>query len=330
MQTGRIIEAHRTNYTVAIPGKELIATVRGTFHAEGDFPKVGDYVSLSILEDDKAVIETVHDRTSVIKRKAADSEDEQIMAVNVDLIFIVIGLDGDFSVSRLERYLLLVAQSDIPAVVVLNKVDVVEDISTYVREVTDVVGAIPVLAVSALTGSGMNELAEYLLPGKTSVLLGSSGAGKSTITNWLLQEDRQAVQETRSIDSRGRHTTTSRQLITLPQGSFLIDTPGMRELGVFESDADDELAVFERIEHFASLCKFRNCDHEKSSGCAVIAALDSGELGQRELNNYHKLLRERAFQENKDISGTDKYQAQNQKRKNQQQAAATKQRLSRR
>jgi len=330
MQTGRIIEVHRTNYTVAIPDREVIATVRGTFHTEGDFPKVGDYVSLSLLEDNKAVIEKVHERASIIKRKAADSQEEQIMVTNVDLIGIVLGLDGDYSISRLERYLLLAAQSGISTVVILNKMDVVDDVQQHIREVEAVAGAVPVIAVSALTGERMSTFETYLLPEKTVVLLGSSGAGKSTITNWLLQEDRQAVQETRSIDNRGRHTTTSRQLITLPNGTFLIDTPGMRELGVFESDAEDELAVFERIEHFSSLCKFNNCDHEKSAGCAVLAALESGDLDQRELNNYHKLLRERAFQESKETTGSDRYQAQNQKRQNQKDAAAQRQRLSRR
>jgi ribosome biogenesis GTPase len=330
MQAGRIIEVHRTNYTVAIPDREVTATVRGNFHAEGDFPKVGDYVSLSLLEDDKAVIETVHERTSIIKRKAADSEEEQIMATNVDLICIVIGLDGDYSISRLERYLLLAAQSHISTVVVLNKTDVVDDVHTYLEEVSQTAGDVPVIAVSALQGDGMAAFEEYFEPKKTAVLLGSSGAGKSTITNWLLQEDRQAVQEIRGDDSRGRHTTTSRQLITLPNGSYLIDTPGMRELGVFEADAEDELAVFDRIEYFSSQCKFNNCDHEKSAGCAVLAALESGELDARELNNYHKLLKERAFQENKNASGSDKYQAQTQKRRSQQDAAAQRQRLSRR
>jgi ribosome biogenesis GTPase len=330
MTKARVIEVHRTNYIVKTDTKEFTATVRGNFHAEGDFPKVGDYVELELLKDEKAVIEKVQERTSVVKRKAADSEEEQIMAANVDTIFIVMGLDGDYSVSRLERYLLLSEQSSVEAVVVLNKMDVVEDVDTYLDEIMDVAGKVPVISVSALSGEGMEELLSYLKKDSTSVLLGSSGAGKSTITNWLLHEDRQPVKDVRDDDSRGRHTTTSRQLFCLSNGAFLIDTPGMRELGVIESDTEDEMAVFNKIEEFSTQCKFSNCDHDKSDGCAVLSALESGDLTERELNNYHKIIREREFQENKGSNSGTRHQAQTLKRRNQQHSAIQKQKLSRR
>lgn len=330
MIKGRVTEAHRTNYVVNVDGLEVIATVRGNFHIEGGFPKVGDYVNLELLEDKKAVIENVEKRDSVIKRKSADSDEEQIIAANVDKIFIVVGLDGDYSLSRIERYLLLSTQSGVPAVIVLNKSDVVDNVSQYVEEVKAIAGGTRVMTVSALTGDNMESLLEELQVGITSVLLGSSGAGKSTIINWLLSEERQAVQEIRVDDSKGRHTTTSRQLFVLPNGSFLIDTPGMRELGVIETDSEDELAVFERIEHFASKCKFRNCDHERSSGCAVLAAITSGELTERELHNYQKILREREFQESKDSAEAARHFAQNQKRTAQKHAAILREKLSRR
>lgn len=329
MNTGRITEAHRTNFTVTVDGKEYIATVRGVFHADKDFPKVGDYVSCELLDDEKAVIEKVNDRQSVIKRKSAETDEEQIIAANVDLIFIVMGLDGDFNMSRLERYLLLAEQSSIPAVVILNKSDVVEDVASYQSQVTEIVGETPVLTISALQGEGMEELASYIMPETTAVLLGSSGAGKSTITNWLLQEEKQAVKEIREDDSHGRHTTTSRQLFSLPHGGYLIDTPGMRELGVFESDKEDELAVFERIEQYAAQCQFRNCDHHKSAGCAVKAAIEAGELSERELHNYHKLLRERDFLENKGTDNGARHQKQNEKRLQQKYEAIKRQKLSR-
>jgi ribosome biogenesis GTPase len=329
MTSGRITEVHRTNFIVKTDGKEFTATVRGNFHADGDFPKVGDYVSFETLEDEKAVIESIHDRKSVIKRKAADSDEEQIIATNVDLIFIVIGLDGDFSLSRLERYLLLVAQSQIPAVVVLNKSDIADELEEKLHSVSEATGETPVMVVSATTGDNMEAFSEYLKPLSTAVLLGSSGAGKSTITNWLLDKEVQAVKEIREDDSRGRHTTTSRQLFSLQNGGFLIDTPGMRELGVLDSDEEDEMAVFEKIEEFSLQCKFRNCDHEKSTGCAVLAALESGDLTDREIGNYHKLQRERAFQESKDSTGTSRYHSQNQKRQSQKHAAIQKDRLSR-
>lgn len=330
MKRGRVTEVHRINYIVNVEGSEMVATVRGNFHIEGDFPKVGDYVNLQLLDDKKAVIETIDKRNSVIKRKSADSDEEQIIAVNIDKVFIVVGLDGDYSVNRVERYLLLAQQSEMPAVIVLNKMDVVDDISPYIEEVQMVARETHVIAVSALTGENMDDLLKELSSGSTSVLLGSSGAGKSTIINWLLSEKKQAVREIRVDDSKGRHTTTSRQLFVLPNGSFLIDTPGMRELGIIESDSEDELAVFKRIEDFATRCKFRNCDHEKSSGCAVLAAIENGELTERELNNYKKIFREREFQESKDSTEAAKHFVQNQKRSAQKRANILREKLRRR
>ncbi|MCA9363170.1 ribosome small subunit-dependent GTPase A [Candidatus Kaiserbacteria bacterium] len=328
MAVGRIIEAHRTNYTVKTDNEVLLATVRGTFHEEGTFPKVGDYVELELLEAGKAVIEKVQSRNSVIKRRSADSDEEQVIVANVDLIIIVMGLDGDYNLSRLERYLLLAEQSEVKPVVVLNKTDIAVDLDQCVSEVTEIAGSVPVFSVSGLTGDGMDTLLDYLKTDMTAVLLGSSGAGKSTITNWLLREEKQAVNKIREDDSRGRHTTTSRQLFALPNGAFLIDTPGMRELGVIESDTEDELAVFERIEKLAENCRFRNCDHERSAGCAVLEAIAIGELNQRELDNYHKLLREREFQDSKYSTNAMRHRVQNEKRLSQKIEAIKRQRLS--
>lgn len=330
MKKGRVIESHKTNYIVNIDGVETTATVRGSFHAKGDFPKVGDYVNLHLLDDGKAVIETVEERSSVIKRKSADSDEEQIIITNVDKIFVVVGLDGDYSVNRIERYLLLAGQSEIPAVIILNKADEVDSVLSYIEEVESIAGESSVIAVSALTGENMDSLQDELIPGSTSVLLGSSGAGKSTITNWLLSKEKQLVREIRADDSRGRHTTTSRQLFELPNGSYLIDTPGMRELGIIEGDSENELEVFNRIEQFASQCKFRNCDHEKSSGCAVLEAVNSGELTKRELYNYGKIVRERQFQESKDSTEAARHFAQNQKRTAQKHVAILREKLRRR
>jgi ribosome biogenesis GTPase len=330
METGRITEVHRTNYTLEAGEQTFEATVRGVFHAEGDFPKVGDYVTFEKLDDHKAVIEEVLERKSVIKRKASSTDEIQIIAANVDIIFIVMGLDGDFNISRLERYLLLAEQSEVRAVVILNKSDVVDEVGSYLEQVEKVSGTTPVHAVSALTGDGMEEMMEYFKADTTAVLLGSSGAGKSTITNWLLQEDKQVVKGVREDDSHGRHTTTSRQLFTLPHGGYLIDTPGMRELGVVETAADDELLIFERIEELSQQCKFRNCDHEKSAGCAVLEAIASGELDERELNNYHKLQREREYVESKGSPEAHRHHEQNQKRLHQKYAAIMKEKLTRR
>ena len=330
MTVGRITEVHRTNFVVKTEADELIATVRGNFHAEGDFPKVGDFVLLEVLDDGKAVIEEVVNRRSVIKRKAADSDEEQIIAANVDVIFVVLGLDGDYSINRLERYLLLAAQSGIEAVIVLNKADIADDLEQKIREVEAVAGDINVEVVSATNGENMAALRGYVAEGKTAVLLGSSGAGKSTITNWLLQADVQAVQATRSDDNKGRHTTTSRQLFALPSGGFIIDTPGMRVLGVIDNDDQKEAEVFNKIDEIAARCKFRNCDHEKSAGCAVLEALETGDLTERELDNYHKILREQDYQDSKDTSEAGRHYAHNQKRQQQKYAAIQKEKMSRR
>jgi ribosome biogenesis GTPase len=328
MKEGRIIEVHRTNFIIKSGDTELIASVRGSFHEEGEFPKVGDYVAYELLEDGQAVIELVKPRSSVIKRKSVSTDEEQIMVTNVNLVFIVMGLDGDFSISRLERYLLLVKQSDIPAVIVLNKTDVTDRFEEQLQEVEAVAGTMRVIPVSALSGEGMIAIKDCFSDETTAVLLGSSGAGKSTMTNWLLGEDAQAVNDIRADDSRGRHTTTSRQLFELPFGGYLIDTPGMRELGVVEDMNTAEIEVFQKMDELASQCKFRNCDHEKSAGCAVLEALETGELSEREFVNYQKLVREREFQVNKDATNIARYESQNKKRELQRNEAARRARLS--
>lgn len=328
MVTGRIIEAHRSHYTVSVAGEQVLATVRGAFHETGEFPKVGDYVSMELLVDKKGVIEKIEPRRSVIKRRGAEDDEVQTIAANVDLIIIVMGLDGDFNLSRLERYLLLAKQSEIAPIVVLNKVDLIDDLEIVVTSVKAVAGEVPVYAISAKTGAGLLAVAHHITSETTAVLLGSSGAGKSTITNWLLQEDRQVVREIRQDDSHGRHTTTSRQLFTLPSGGYLIDTPGMRELGVLEQSDSNEEAVFAKVAEYAAQCRFRDCDHEKSAGCAVLAAVESGDLSAREFHNYQKLLRERAWEESKDATAALRNAEHHHKRVAQRHEALRRRRLS--
>ena len=312
MKKARVIEEHKTNYMIRDGEEDFLATVRGTFF-EGDvFPKVGDFVLYEEVADGKAVIEEVVARTSVIVRKAAETGDEQVIVANVDLIFIVMGLDDDFNMSRLERYLVLATQSEVKPVVILNKSDSIDDVDAYIEQVKEAAGQAPVHAVSALTGENMESLLEYFDGDITAVLLGSSGAGKSTITNWLLNTSAQETKSVREDDSRGRHTTTHRQLFTLPSGGYLIDTPGMRELGVFTTE-EDEAAVFERLDELATACRFTNCDHEKSAGCAILEAVADGEVTERELLSYRKLQRERLFEESKRDESVSKDYRQKQK-----------------
>ncbi len=287
---GRVVIEHKASYGVLADGIEYIATVRGYFHegAARDFPKVGDYVVMTALEKGKAVIEKVLPRSSEVVRKSAHDDTPQVIVTNVDVMFIVMGLDADYNLRRLERYLVLAQQAGVTPVIVLNKMDVSDSVLQQTQEVAAVCGGAPVFAVSAKSGEGMEQFVSYFEGEKTAVLLGSSGAGKSTITNYLLSHSTQETQEVREDDSRGRHTTTTRELFTLPGGGFLIDTPGMRELG-FVSEQDTTEGTFSDIELLTYACKFSNCDHIKSAGCAVQNAIATGEIDQKHFDNYMKL-----------------------------------------
>jgi ribosome biogenesis GTPase len=324
MYKGRIIEEHKTKYMVSLDKEIVTATVRGSFFETDIFPKVGDYVMCEQASDGKVVIEEILPRTSSVSRKAVETEAVQIIVANVDIIFIVIGLDNDFNMSRLERYLLLATQSNITPVVILNKSDVVTNIEEYIGKVTTVSSGVAVHAVSAITGEGMDAFLGHMNNETTAVLLGSSGAGKSTITNWLLGDDVQGVGEVRGDDSRGRHTTTARQLFTLPQGGYLIDTPGMRELGAVDTSVEDEQEIFNAIDQFSNQCKFSDCDHEKSEGCAVLVAIENGDISQRQFSNYHKIKRERLFQAAKHNEESSREHKQKQKKLHQKYAKINK------
>lgn len=302
MKKARVIAEHKTKYTISLDDHQYSATVRGSFFERDIFPKVGDWVLCSIFEDTQAVIEEILPRTSSIARLAPSTEKPQVIVANVDLIFIVMGLDGDFNLNRLERYLLLARQNNIKPVIVLNKADTVEDKNHYLKEVETIGGDTAIHTVSARTGQGMEVLRSYFNKDTSVVLLGSSGAGKSTITNWILGTDTQRVGEVRNDDSRGRHTTTSRQLFKVPGGGFLIDTPGVRELALVSGNTEDYSNSISKIDVLASKCRFTNCDHSKSDACAVQEAVRVGEVSMRELTNYQKMKAEQAKEYTKAIS----------------------------
>jgi ribosome biogenesis GTPase len=211
-------------------------------------------------------------------------------------MFIVIGLDADFNLNRLERYILLAEQSKILPILLLNKCDVVDDVTEYMLLTSQRFPTVTNHVISAVTGYNMEILYKYLPKGTTVVLLGSSGAGKSTITNWLLNHKQQEVRNVREDDSHGRHTTTSRQLFLLPCGAYLIDTPGIRELGLLGEVEGD---TFLDIELIANKCQFTKCDHVKTKGCAVVEAVTSGIISQKQIDNFLKLKREKAFIDSK-------------------------------
>jgi ribosome biogenesis GTPase len=297
----RVTCEYREAYDVAGESGELRAEISGRFRHEhpvhAEWPAVGDWVAIvSRPEEATATIHAVLPRRSRFSRKAAgDRTEEQVVAANVDVTFLVAGLDGDFNVRRIERYLMVAWDSGARPVVILNKADLCADIARYVLEVEAVAFGTPVIALSAVTGRGLKELRDMVPYGATGAFLGSSGVGKSSLVNALVGEARQTTRAVRDDDSHGRHTTTSRELIRLPDGGMIIDTPGMRELQVWTGD-DGLDTAFADVEALAAQCRFADCTHIGEPGCAVQAALEDGTLQRDRFRSYAKLQREIQYQ----------------------------------
>lgn len=257
------------------------------------WPAVGDWVAVQALAGEaKGVIHAVLQRKSAFIRKiAGEITEAQVVAANVDTVFIVTGLDHNYNLRRIERYLTLAWDSSASPVVLLNKADLCEDVAEKVAEVESVATGTPVHALSALQHENLDVLRTYLGEGKTSVFLGSSGVGKSTLVNALTGAERMAVADVRAQDSRGRHTTTHRELILLPGGGILIDTPGMRELQLW-GDEDAVARSFPEIDKLAQDCRFRDCTHDNEPGCNVQRAVESGELDAHRFESFRKQQKE--------------------------------------
>jgi ribosome biogenesis GTPase / thiamine phosphate phosphatase len=294
---GRIAAEYRNSYLLYTEKGEQSAEITGKFRHQAngiqDFPAVGDWVVIQDrVGEQSATIHAVLPRTSKFSRKVAGSAiEEQIIATNVDTVFLVSGLDGDLNLRRIERYLILAGESGATPVILLNKADLCPNLEQCLMAVEAIAMGVPIVTLSAMQQQGMASLQPYLQPGKTIVLLGSSGVGKSTITNQLKGDLVQTVQAVRRGDNRGKHTTTHRQLIRLPSGALIIDTPGMRELQVW-SATEGLPATFMDIETLVEQCRFRNCQHESEPGCAVQQALAVGLLDSDRFLNYQKLQRE--------------------------------------
>ena len=297
----RVVGAARDAIRARTTDRDISVLVQRGFRrnalAGADFPVVGDWLALETVDDDRAALREVLPRTSRFARgdqfasRTASGAQEQVLVANVDTVIIVAALNGDLSLRRLERYLTLTWASGAAPVLLLNKADLCDDLAARVGEVRAIAGGAAVLTSSAVLGDGLAALAPYLQPGQTVVLLGSSGVGKSTITNALLGDERQSVRSVREDDARGRHTTTSRELFELPGGGLLIDTPGMRSMELAETGDGLDLA-FSDIEAYAAECRFRDCAHEMEPGCAVRAAIVAGDLTQDRLHARRKLQHE--------------------------------------
>jgi ribosome biogenesis GTPase / thiamine phosphate phosphatase len=300
LTAGRVILQHNHIFTVVTEAGELHAQVSGRLRHESaspdQLPAVGDWVALRLSQGDgNALIQAVLPRRTSFSRKAAGRATlEQVVASNIDTVFLLVGMDNDFSPRRVERYLAAAWDSGAAPVVVLNKLDLCSDPVAQIAAIEQVASAVPIHAISALRGDNLDAVAAYCVPRRTVALLGSSGVGKSTLINTLLGRNLLATAPVRPSDNRGRHTTTHRELTFLPGGGMVIDTPGMRELQLWETDEGVQI-TFDEIETLASGCHFRDCRHQNEPGCAVRAAVQAGKLAPDRLEGMNKLQKELAW-----------------------------------
>jgi ribosome biogenesis GTPase len=298
---GRVSVPHRGALDVLTEQGELRCDVAGRLYEESsspaDLPVVGDWVAVAPrpTEDAGTIVAILPRRTKFSRKTAWQATEEQVLAANLDVVFIVTSLNEDLNLRRLERYLILARESGAQPVVLLTKSDLADDVEAKVAEVREITLDVPVHAVSSITGEGVDVVRSILGPGVTGALLGSSGVGKSTLVNALVGEELLATQEIRD-DGRGRHTTTRRELVQLPGGGLLIDTPGMRELQLWVADEGLEEA-FEDVTSLFAQCRFSDCSHESEPGCAVKAAISDGTLSRERWESYMSLQAELAHLE---------------------------------
>lgn len=292
VRPARVIADFGTSLKLAAPDI-ITAELSGKlahYTSRDETPKVGDWVAVNISDNGSAVVESVVLRANEIARKIAGKRAiKQIIATNVDLAFVLLALDNDFSIERLKRFLYQLSVSKIKPVIVLNKADKTDDVQSYVEQLQQL--DLPIVISTAIEGTGVDEIASWITPGHTAILLGSSGVGKSTLTNKLLDREAQLTNEVRASDSTGRHTTVHRELFVLPSGGMLIDTPGIRELQLWgtedalDTNYDDVAALVRR-------CKYTTCQHGSEQGCAITRALADGTLDKKHYANYLKMKSE--------------------------------------
>jgi ribosome biogenesis GTPase len=306
----RVISQQKSEYVVSYENGEISAKIAGKFYYKNkmrkNYPVVGDWVVINLIDNgERAIIKDVIERKNYFSRKAPISggrkikndmieggiTEEQVIAANIDTIFIICGLDNNFNIRRIERYLTLVYNSGISPVIILNKSDICEEIEEYIQKVKKISFDIPVYHISVIKNQGLENLEKYLGFGKTVAFIGSSGVGKSTLTNYLLNENRQKIKSVNESHGKGRHTTTHREMIILPSGAMVIDNPGMREIQLWGGIEEVE-KNFEDIIEISKRCKFRNCQHTTEPGCAVKEALENGTIDKERYNNFLRQFKE--------------------------------------
>lgn len=301
---GRVAVEHRERYTVLTAAGEYDAEVTGKLlymtDSPSDLPKVGDWAVLSLFDGErKGIIHAVLPRRTKFSRKVAGKKvQEQVIAANIDTLFLVQSLNDNFNLRRLERYLVMVRDGGIEPVIVLNKIDLQPDLDQKKELVSTIAHDNTIVLTSATTGQGVDDLHGMLQPGLTYAFVGSSGVGKSTLINSLAGAEIMKTGAVRAVDAKGRHTTSHRELIVLPTGALLIDTPGMREMQLWSADQglDD---TFAEIVELAAGCHFPDCSHTQEKGCAVLAAVENGQLSQERYDNFVKLNKEMAYLDRK-------------------------------
>ena len=298
-EIGRVSAEHKERYVVKTADKEydaeIIGNLRFSAHKRSDFPAVGDWVAFSEYDENKVLIHTVFPRKTIIERQAVGKQGEkQIIATNIDYAFIVQAVDRDFNINRLERYLIICNTSKVKPIIILNKIDLINDtvLTKLITTVQDRIKQIPIIAISNETHKGVEKLKESIKEGKTYCLLGSSGVGKSTLLNNLSGKQMMKTNTISASTNKGRHVTSHRELLVLENGGILIDNPGMREVGIADSVEGLEI-TFETIVELSKHCKFKDCSHTTEIGCAVLAAVDSEEIDESSYENYLKMEREK-------------------------------------
>lgn len=301
----RIIAVHKDRYEIVCNNGQGFAKIkRGIYYDNPDsiYPTTGDFVLIEWNDSGDSMIYETLKRESSFSRTASSSDrnkelhnqHEQLVAANFDYVFIMQSVNNNFNLNRIERYLSLAWESGGIPVIVLTKSDLVSNIEDYIQEVQDIAFGVDVYAVSCITKDGLDDIKKYFTKGNTIVFLGSSGVGKSTLVNTLYGKEVMKTSEIREDDSRGRHTTTSRNLIMLPNGAMVIDTPGMREIGMWDAEAGIS-KTFSDVEQYIGMCKYTDCTHTNEPGCKILEAIENGELSKERFEQYLKLQKESRY-----------------------------------